>query len=146
MSPEDAAKPENYSKVFERLYPKQQPDSNSRLHIGDKVRISIHKRLFEKGATANWSEEIFEITRVSDAMKTTPTVYHIKDLAGEEIDGTFYREQLQKTEQSMYRLDRIVRKRRNEVLVKWSGYPDKFNSWIPETDVLHSGRDITHFE
>lgn len=147
MSPEDATKPENYSKVFDHLYPKRElvDSSTPPLHIGDKVRISIHKGLFEKGATANWSEEIFEITKV---LATKPTVYRIKDLADEEIDGAFYREQLQKTNQSVYRIDRIVRKRprTNEVLVKWSGYPDKFNSWIPETDVLHSGRDITHFE
>ena len=151
MSPEDATKPENYSKVFDHLYPKRgEPRYQARagarsLQIGDKVRISIHKRLFEKGATANWSEEIFEIYDV-EALK--PTVYRIKDLAGEEIDGIFYREQLQKTDQSIYRIDRIARKRprTGEVLVKWSGYPDKFNSWIPETDVLHSGRDIIHFE
>ena len=69
-------------------------------------------------------------------------------MTGEEIAGSFYREQLQKTNQSVYRIDRIVRRRpaTKEVLVKWSGYPDKFNSWIPETDVLHSGRDIINFE
>ena len=145
MKPEDAIKPENHSKVFDRLYPKQELDSRSSLQVGDKVRISIHKRLFEKGATANWSEEIFEI---SEVIATSPTVYRIRDLADEDIDGTFYREQLQKTNQNVYRIDRIVRKRprTSEVLVKWSGYPDKFNSWIPERDVLHSGRAIAHFE
>ena len=146
MSPEDATKPENYTKVFDRLYPKQEL-VNARyplLHVGDRVRISIHKRLFEKGATANWSEEIFEIVEV---LATKPPVYHIKDLADERIDGTFYREQLQKTDQSVYRIDRIVRKRPpGEVLVKWSGYPNKFNSWISETEVLQSGRAIEHFE
>ena len=89
MSPEDARKPENYSKVFDRLYSKQQMDSRQSLHVGDKVRISIHKRLFEKGTTANWSEEIFEIT---DTIDSNPTVYRLKDLVDEEIDGTFYRE------------------------------------------------------
>ncbi len=145
MSPKDATKPENYSKVFDNLYPKREADTRPPLHIGDKVRISVHKRLFEKGATANWSEEIFEISKVE---ALNPTVYRIKDLAGEEIDGAFYREQLQKTDQSIYRIDRIIRKRprTGEVLVKWSGYPDQFDSWIPEIDVVHSGRDISHFE
>ena len=74
-------------------------------------------------------------------------MYRIKDLADERIDGTFYREQLQKTNQSVYRIDHIVRKRPPvEVLVKWSGYPDKLNSWISETDVLQSRRAIEHFE
>ena len=144
LSPDDARKPENYTKVFKRLYKQQRSQVTTHpLHIGDRVRISIHKRLFEKGATANWSEEIFEIRGVE---KSNPTVYRIKDSAGEDIDGTFYRQQLQKTDQNIYRIDRIIRKRRGEALVKWSGYPDQFNSWIPETDVLHSGRDIAQFE
>ena len=144
MSPVDATKSENFRKVFDRLYHHQPSQSTKRtLHIGDRVRISIHKRLFEKGATANWSEEIFEISAIE---MTNPTVYRIKDLSGEDIDGTFYREQLQKTDQTIYRIDRIIRKRLGEVLVKWSGYPDQFNSWIPETDVQHSGRDIIQFE
>ena len=145
MSPEDALKPENYTKVSNNLYSKREKNDEKPLRIGDKVRISVHKKLFEKGATANWSEEIFEIT---DVMHLKPTVYKIKDLAGEEIAGSFYREQLQKTNQNVYRIDRIVRRRpaTKEVLVNWSGYPDKFNSWIPETDVLQSGRDIADFE
>ena len=58
----------------------------------------------------------------------------------------FIENSCKKTDQTIYRIDRIIRKRRGEVLVKWSGYPDQFNSWIPETDVQHSGRDIIQFE
>jgi len=58
-----------------------------------QICISIHKSLFEKDATANWSEEIFEISAVETS---NPTVYRINDLSGEEIDGPFYRKQLQK--------------------------------------------------
>ena len=72
-----------------------------------------------------------------------PVVYKLKDLADEEIDGGFYRQQLQKTNQEIYRIDKVVRKRKlangtSESLVRWSGYPDKFNSWIPSVDVQHS--------
>ena len=95
MTPEEASKPRNHQKVFNALYNKkkkvQQPPT---FHTGDKVRISVSKRLFEKGSTSNWSEEIFEIT---DVIRTTnPIVYKIKDLADEEIEGSFYKEQLQK--------------------------------------------------
>ena len=118
MTPNDATKPVNFLKVFDRLYPRQnQLDKSPVLHVGDRVRRSIHKRLFEKGATANWSEEIFEI---ADIVDTIPKVYRIKDLASEDVEGTFYREQLQRTSQNIYRIDRIVRKQCNEVLAKWS--------------------------
>ena len=71
-------------------------------------------------------------------------MYKIKDFADEKIEGNFYKEQLQKTDQDVYRVDRILRKRRNangiqEVHAKWSGYPDKFNSWMPATDIMRSG-------
>ena len=53
MPPNEAIKPENYSKVFDKQYSEQ--STKSLLKVGDKGRISLHKRHFEKGATANWS-------------------------------------------------------------------------------------------
>ena len=115
---------------------------NSRTTKKRSDSISRHKRLFEKGATANYSKEIFQI---SDVLVTKrPIVRKIKDLAGEEVDGTFYRQQLQKTNQDIYRVDRIIQRRRaanndQEVLVKWAGYPNKLNSWLPAADIIKSG-------
>ena len=157
MAPKEASKLCNYQKVYDSLYnrPNQkslkqvQKERTPSFHIGDNVRISVHKRLFEKGSTSNWSEEIFEIGNV---VKTTnPIVYKIKDLADEEIKGHFYKEQLQKTEQSIYRIARILRKRRKtdgtqEALVKWSGYGDNFNSWMPATDIIKSGSALQNMQ
>ena len=61
-------------------------------------------------------------------MHTQPVVCKIKDIAGEEIEGAFYKEQLQKHTRTY--VDRIVRRRQKpdgitEVLVKWMGYPEK---------------------
>ena len=113
MSPEQAAQPENYGKVFDKLYTRthkraarSERGARGRLKTGDKVRISVHKRNFEKGATANWSEEIFTVDRVMS--NSIPIVYRIKDLMGENIEGGFYREQLEKTNQSIYRIDKVV--------------------------------------
>ena len=78
------------------LYQRKRPISevSPSLVVGDKVRISIHKRIFEKEAEMNWSEEIFEITEVIQS--TSPFTYKIKDLANEQIKGSFYRQQLKK--------------------------------------------------
>ena len=152
MTPQEARDPTNFQKVYESLYnnnkqknktPEQiRKERTPVFQVGDKVRISLNKRLFEKEASANWSEEIFEISDV--LMQTRPIVYKIKDLAGEEIEGAFYKEQLQKTYQDIYRVDRIVRRRQkadgtSEVLVNWMGYPEKFNSWEPAENILRSG-------
>ena len=147
MSPNEALKPENYAKVYEMQYSKRskiRQNKKSLLKIGDKVRISLHKRHFEKGSTANWSEEIFQIVEIMKDYK--PIVYKLEDLAGEEIHGGFYREQLQKTDQEIHRIDRVIRKRKladgtQESLVRWSGYSNKFDSWMPFNDVMHSRND-----
>ena len=143
MTPEEASKPKNYYRVsacFKHVKNKDPPSFS----VGDKVRISIQKKLFDKGATANWSEEIFKVKKLR--LDTNPIVYQLEDLAGEDVVGNFYKEQLQITNQEIYRVDRVLRKRGNEVLVKWSGYPDKFNSWMPSNSILQSGQDIKNVE
>ena len=61
---------------------------------------------------------------------------------GEILDGTFYEAELQKVikEDDVYRVEKVLRKRKRkgvvEYFVKWKGYPDKFNSWVGEKDIL----------
>ncbi len=54
---------------------------------------------------------------------------------GEEITGTFYEPELQKSAQEIYRIEKIIRSRnknsKREIFVKWEGYNKSFNSWIP---------------
>ena len=87
---------------------------------------------FDKGYTPNWTEEVFIIDEIRF---TNPITYKIKDLNGEAIKGTFYREELQKTDQEVYRIEKIIRKSKGKALVKWKGYPDEFNSWVPLKDL-----------
>ena len=67
---------------------------NPKFSIGDKVRVSLLKNTFKKGYTSNWSEEIFIIHYI----KTSNVhYYYLKDLNREKLDGTFYQEELLKT-------------------------------------------------
>ena len=98
--------------------------------IGDKVRISKDKRqVFDKGYTPNWTEEIFVIDKV---LPTKPVTYNIVDTMGEPIKGSFYEQELQKAKQQTFRIEKVIRRdnKKKMALVKWSGYPDKFNSWV----------------
>ena len=103
--------------------------------------------MFEKGATANWSEEVFEVT---DVLPTRPVTYQLRDFAGEDIQGGFYNEQLQKTDLKIYRIHKILRRRKRngvkEALVRWSGYPDKFNQWLPADSVQLSGTALENVD
>ena len=138
MTPVEASKKKNESKVWSNLYGDSiyLKPGKSKFAIGDRVRISKYKRkVFDKGYTPNWTEEIFVIDKV---LPTKPVTYRIVDLMGEEIKGSFYNQELQKTKQQTFRMEKIIRRdnKKKIALVKWSGYPDKFNSWISSKDLV----------
>ena len=105
--------------------------------VGDKVRISRIKGIFEKGYLPNWSEAVYVIHEVK---KTSPVTSTSKDTAGEMLEGGFYENELQKTEQDIYRIEKVIRKKIingvEHALVKWMGYSDKFNEWIPTKNLF----------
>ena len=97
MTPTNASKKENELRVWRNLYPNnlEIKDIKPKFSVGDKVRISKKKKTFEKGYTTRWTEEIFTIVEVK---RTSPVTYRIVDLNREEITGTFYKPELQKTD------------------------------------------------
>ena len=132
MTPTEASKKENEKQVFTNLYedeiylkPKKPKFSN-----GDKVRLSKYKRrVFDKGYTPNWTEELFVIDRVN---LTKPVTYNVVDLLGEKVEGSFYEKELQKAKQQTFRIAKVIRRdnKKKKALVKWKGYSDKFNSLV----------------
>ena len=106
-----------------------------KLKVGDKVTISKYKRkTFDKGYTPNWTEEVFIVDKVK---YTNPITYKIKDLRNKEIKGSFYEPELLKAKQDVFRIDKVIRRnyKKKQALVKWKGYSDEFNSWIPIKDL-----------
>ena len=67
---------------------------------------------------------------------TAPCAYVINDLNGEEIIGTFYEKELQKTNQEEFRIEKVIQKKRNKLYVKWKGYDSSFKSWIDKKDLV----------
>jgi len=136
MTPLQASQQENAQQVINYGRYRVMPKSKQKFSLGDKVRISRIKADFEKGYLPNWSEEVFTVHKVK---KTTPITYRLKDSFGEVLDGSFYNEQLQKTTQEIYRIEKVIRKKKiNGVqhgLVKWMGHNKKFNQWIPVKDL-----------
>lgn len=65
-----------------------------KLKVGDRVRITKKKDVFENKYGRNWTREIFTVVRVAN---TVPVTYKIEDLDGEEIIGSFYERELQRT-------------------------------------------------
>ena len=101
--------------------------------VGDYVRISKYKNIFAKGYMPNWSEEVFVVDKIKNTVLWT---YVINDLNGEEITGTFYENELQKTNQKEFRIEKVIKQKVDELYVKWKGYDNSFNSWINKNDII----------
>ena len=71
----------------------------------DNVRITKKKKKkkFDKGYTQRWTEEVFNI---SEIQLTIPVTYKITDCNGEEIQGSFYEQELQKAKQDIFRIEK----------------------------------------
>ena len=93
--------------------------------VGDRVRISKYKNNFAKGYAPNWLGEIFVIKKIK---KTVPWTYVINDLNGEDITGTFYENELQRTNQEEFRIEKVIKKKGVKLYVKWKGYDNLLNS------------------
>ena len=122
---------------YERRKPKQVLTS---LMLGDHVRLVRSRSLFARGYDEKWTREVFVVSKVLD--ETDPVTYRVVDLTDEPIDGRFYAQELQRIiydSDAEFQIETVIKRRRragvNECLVKWMGYPSKFNSWVPSSSV-----------
>ena len=90
------------------------------------------KLILLNGYFPNWFEEIFVIKKVKNTVLWT---YVINDLNNEEIIGSFYEKQLQKTNQKEFRIEKILKRKGDKLYVKWKGYDNSFNSRINKKDI-----------
>ena len=72
---------------------------------------------------------------VDKIQHTDPITYKLKDSSGEEIKGSFYEQEMLKAVQDVFRIEKVIRRSKGKALVKWSGYPEKFNSWVDLKDL-----------
>ena len=119
----------NEKYIKENIYTYNKTSKNPKFKIGDLVRISLKRRYIFDKASSNikWTEELFKIYSIN---KSNVTKYKIKDLNGEIIEGIFYERELQKTKNTseVYIIEKIIKKNKNNYLVKWKNYSNDFNS------------------
>ena len=84
----------NENLVLRTLFKHSDKKSKVKFQVGDRVRITKFKSTFGNKYDPNRTREIFLIKEI---LNTNPTTYKIKDFNDEEIIGTFYNEELQKT-------------------------------------------------
>ena len=140
MSPNEVNN-KNEKYVYKTLYAKKSKFGKL-MKKGDIIRISKKKRLFEKGYLPNFTEEVFKIDNIFS--KRPPHQYTLKDLSNEQIVGKFAPQELQKVikdDKSFWIIEKVLKKQtkagKTHYLVKWRGFPEKFNSYVNEEDILN---------
>lgn len=102
--------------------------------VGDWVRVSRVKGIFEKGYHDNWTRAIFQVKSVSE---NQPYLYQLNDYHQRKIQGRFYENEMQKIDSKLkdfFLIEKVIEVKKingkKKALVKWLGYDDKENSWI----------------
>lgn len=124
----------NERKLLNTVYSHMKIYKISKFNVGDYVRISKYKNVFEKGYTPNWTTEIFKIKSIKN---TYPATYILEDYQGNPIQGGFYDEELSKTKFSdTFLVEKILQTRGKKAFVKWLGFSSEHNSWINKNEIL----------
>ena len=118
----------NEKRIYNKAYNYPIQYVKSKFKIGDKVRISKYKGVFTKGYVGSWSTEIFTIRNVSEKY---PTTYLLQDYENKLISGRFYEEELQRVKHpDVYLVEKILKRNKGKLYVKWLGFDSIHNSWI----------------
>ena len=151
MTPVEGSKKNNENKI-KNIYNFDKTKKPGKFKIGDRVRISLEKNIFEKLYETNWTEEIFVIY---DIKYSNVPYYYLKDLNDEKLEGTFYEQELQKTnfkKDNEYIIEKVLKTKNDKAYVKWRNYDSSFNSWVNLDDIkniyektcIYSSNIMTH--
>lgn len=115
--------------------PTEGAEGSPALRRGDRVRLAQKLRPFRKVYLTGWTEEVFIVARVLPGPVVT---YKITEYDGTPLRGRFYGEELQKVhvdDASLFRIERVLRRRGRRLYVRWKGWPPKYDSWIDRDDL-----------
>ena len=105
---------------------KEVNSKDPKFKVGYNIRISKYKTFLLKA--------ILQIgLKKSLLLKTLKIQFHgpvINDLNSKKIIGIFNEKGLQKTNQEVFRIEKVIKRKGDKLYVKWKGYDNSFNSWI----------------
>ena len=118
-------------------------NTSVRLKVGSHVRlvlVSVTQSKFARGYKQQNTQEIFQIHSIKK--NTSPVTYRLKDLSGQAVKGSFYKQELVETvKPEFFLINKIIKSKKvnnkKQYLVSWVGYDDSFNSWVGGEDIYN---------
>jgi len=146
FTPQQADKKSNEKKIW-KIYDekfKSIPRQKVKFAIGDLVRVKIDAKVLSRSSRSynrQFNEEFYQIRRINNKLQI-PMYYLTATDDDEDIKGGFYANELSKVSpNSVFQIERVVRSRRAsgkrpaQSLVKWQGFSDKWNEWVPSKNI-----------
>lgn len=122
------------NRIRKNTEPKQEKIPPKVFQVGDKVRISKYKGVFAKKYLPNWTNEVFTVYRVQP---TYPETYILKDNRGNLLQGGFYgHEMLKSSTGDVYLVEKVLKRNKDKVLVRWLGFDKTEDSWVSKNDII----------
>lgn len=145
MSPLEGEDPKNQdfltSLYLEKYAKAEEQVKEPKFKVGDTVRVWAKRNNFWRGYYEDFTREYFKIKKVLTNLPVPR--YMLEDILGEEISGTFFEDELvlfNPPKDLEYQIEKVVKKRRHangtQYLVKYLGWPDKFNEWKNENELI----------
>jgi len=107
---------------------------SAKFRVGDRVRVHRSRFLFEKGSTRQvWSDEVFLVRHVLPGGYVKLEDLPAGDVGSEAIEGRFFERELKKANEDddrEYPIEKIIKRRDGRALVKFRGWPEKYNAWV----------------
>ena len=141
MAPMEADRPNNRRRVLATLGKRHywRPRKQARFAPDDLVRVQRWKGAFHRGHDESFSRHVYRVESVN-TRKPLPT-YRVATLEGEPVEGSFYGEELQRVRfHDVFRVNKILRRKGNRVLVSWKGWGPDYNAWIDTEDLREQRR------
>ena len=145
----------NENLIYQRLYLNTKGELKKpkvkyyKFQVGDKVRISYRRGLFDREVTQRWSQQLYTVD--SRKRQWNINMYVLRDCENEVLQGRFYEAELSRAnihDNSLYKIEKILDERTNletgvrEVRVKYQGYPTRCAEWISKTSITRKTKAV----
>jgi len=88
----------------------------AKFKVGDSVRVSKYKTIFEKDYTLNWTIAVFKIIKVQ---RINPVTYLLENYCGKSITEAFYEYELYRaTHPDIYSVEKVLAQEKKRGLRK----------------------------